>query len=131
MRKLKGKWTFTTMELMDCNTSLAPVIIDALEQFIEYHKDHPFGGCPNGYLPRGVDHTDEQINKGIALFHEDIKMAIYAFKNEEPEYEGTFGDDMSVDEVLWAEYCRKMDEHNTLVSEGMAAFVRIWPHLWI
>lgn len=117
------------------NSTLAAIIVKWLQAFKRDYTSHPCKGCPFDYIDVSKsEHTEEEINKGQALFMADIDEMIWAFSVDdmpedcwlvEPSGEGI--------EFLGSgklDY-EKIDAHRQRKLEGMRLFAEKFGCMWI
>ena len=138
----------TKQDTFDMYSVLGKINARALKKFKKAHMKSDWGGCPAMYMqePEGSS-SDAEVQEGIQRFYADIDKAIYAFSAPEPEFLGSFSKglehmkalpdgtrkwDMVPDsEEGYRKYLELCKEHNKKVQEGLEAFTRVFPNLWI
>ena len=156
MRMKYGKVVFGYKDSWDSQTTLGVIIHDWLVNFkkvILEKKDHPFMGVPNKVMnelyPDTHQHTDEQLQKGFEHWLFLLDEMIFAFSNDEPEYEGSFvrGKDhedfdsedskglktwnMEPDDLNeWNKFLKECDEYAAKVEAGRVLFGKYFSSMW-
>ena len=136
---MKGKKPiFSYKDTWDLTVVLNPIIAEGLIKFRDTleHSEKNFIPCnltPNA--PKGWEGVHVYDEGDIDLKQEwldTLDKMIYAFKNEEPEYEGDFIP-MTLtptDESLWEKYLEDMNRHSERVKEGLHLFAKHYHDLW-
>jgi len=112
---------FGSMDVFDY-TTLGDVMTRWLEKFMEHGKI----GCPQYYLNKVViredgSYTDEEIEKGIELFYDDVEKLIWALDDTN---EPVWGNEP------WGQYKVKLEKYDEERKEALALFADLYTMLW-
>lgn len=153
MRMKYGKVVFGYKDSWDSQTTLGVIIHDWLVNFKKVlldKKDHPYMGVPNKVMvelyPDVEEYTDDQLHAGFDHWLFLLDQMIFAFSNNEPEYEGSFNrqedhgkesetglrvwniepDDMTE----WNKFLKECDEYAATVEAGRELFGKYFSSMW-
>jgi hypothetical protein len=148
--RFKGKKPiFNKKDTWDLTYVLSPVLAEGLKKFKEVISDPDcVAGCPSVFIESADKYntTDEELEIGIAKYHEALDKMIYAFSDEEPkipddaikiEFEDIEDKEgfsrvniTHPNQKSYDDYLQQEEEHNEKVKEGLELFGKHYNTLW-